>query len=130
MSQWLDNIATDTSEAPPLTKVLNAKPEQAIDACWDSDGKRINEQLEFSNPGQCNALFPTHTNPRIAAGAPVADDAIKCALRRPERGDYSIEFSDEQWQKLEATFPQGVCDYSQAGQGQVDIAGTFLRLPL
>ncbi len=130
MSHWLDKLIADTSEAPALTKVLNAKPEQAVDACWDVEGNRIDEQLEYSNPGQCNTLYPTHSNPRIAAGAPLADDAIKCALRAPERSDYSIAFSDAQWQQLLAVFPEGVCDYSQAGQGQVDIAGTFLKLPL
>ncbi len=130
MTQWLDNLVSDTSEAPALSRVLKAKPEQAVDACWDEQGMRIDEAFEFSSNGQCNTLYPPHSNPRIAAGAPLADDTIKCALRTPARSDYSVSFSDSQWQALLTTFDQGVCDYSQPGQGQVDIAGTFLKLPL
>jgi hypothetical protein len=32
--------------------------------------------------------------------------------------------------RLEAIFPNGVCDYSKPGVGQVPLRGTYLKLPL
>jgi len=130
MTQWLDNLTNDQSDSSIQTRIVNAKPAQAIDACWDPDGMRINEAIELSSEGACNTLYPPHSNPRFAAGASLADDAIKCALRTPLREDYAAAMDDTQWQQLLAAFPEGVCDYTQAGLGQVGIAGTFLRLPL
>ena len=130
MSQWLDALVADRTEAPVMTRILRTKPEQAVDACWDENGMRIDEALEFDVKGVCNTLYPPHSNPRIAAGAPLADDIIKCALRAPIRTDYPSSISDAQWQGLVSTFPQGVCDYSIPGQGQVETAGPYLKLPL
>lgn len=130
MTQWLDSLLADTSQEPLLTRIVNAKPAAAVDACWDPQGKRIEEPFEFMAPGLCNEFYPSHRNPRLAAGAPLEDDAIKCALQTPVKSQYSVTFTDEQWQNLLATFAQGVCDYSIAGPGQVPIGGTFLRLPL
>ena len=47
------------------------------------------------------------------------DDAVA-------RGIYEVEFSAEQRQRLEAIFPQGVCDYTVDGVGQVAPRGTWL----
>ena len=130
MREWLDRLTADHSDAPLLTRVANARPEVAVDACWDPSGQRIDEPFEFMGEGRCNALYPSHTNPRLAAGAPLVDDAIKCALRPPVQEDYGAAITAEQWQALLAAFPEGVCDYSMPGPGQVPPAGTFLRLPL
>ncbi len=130
MTQWLDTLHFDRSEAPIMTRIVNAKPAAAVDTCWNLDGVPIQENFEYLADGQCNSLYPSHRNPRLSAGAPLEDDAIKCALKTPDRQDYSISFSEEQWQQLRTTFSEGVCDYSQAGVGQVKLAGTYLRLPL
>ncbi len=37
-----------------------------------------------------------------------------------ERGDYGVQFTDAQWAELQATFPEGVCDFSKPGVGQQD----------
>lgn len=130
MTQWLDSLYADSSELPQMTRIVNAKPAAAVDACWDLQGKRIEERFEFMAPGQCNELYPSHRNPRLVAGAPLEDDAIKCALQIPDRKDYGIAFTDEQWRSLLETFAEGVCDYSMAGPGQVPLGGSFLRLPM
>jgi len=80
--------------------------------------------------GQCNTLYPIHTNPRLAAGAPLADDAIKCALKPLRREDYSVSFDAQQWETLQTVFAEGVCDYSAPGIAQEALAGTYLSLPL
>jgi len=130
MTQWLDKLHADISEAPLMTRIVNAKPAAAVDACWDPQGKRIEEDFEFMAPGQCNELYPSHRNPRLAAGAPLEDDAIKCALQSPNRAHYSVTFTEAEWQGLLETFTKGVCDYSMAGPGQIPLGETFLRLPL
>lgn len=130
MTQWLDSLHADTSAAPFMARIINAKPAAAVDACWDPQGNRIEETFEFMAPGLCNEFYPSHRNPRLAAGAPLEDDAIKCALQTPRRADYNVTFTDEQWLSLLATFTQGVCDYSIAGPGQVPLGGIFLRLPM
>jgi hypothetical protein len=43
---------------------------------------------------------------------------MKCALKPVDYDDYRVEFTAEEKQRLEAIFPQGVCDWSQPGQSQ------------
>ena len=130
MTQWLDTLLADTTQTPLRTRIVNAKPAAAVDACWDPQGNRIEEKFEFMAPGQCNELYPSHRNPRLVAGAPLEDDAIKCALQMPDRAHYGAAFTDEQWSSLLDTFAQGVCDYSIQGPGQVPLGSSFLRLPM
>ena len=130
MTAWLDALQSDPSEVAAIDKVVRAKPAAAVDACWDLQGNRIEEEFVFIGEGQCNTLYPSHTNPRLAAGAPLADDAIKCALKPLERSDYPADLSDTQWTQLQSVFAEGVCDYSKPGIDQEPLAGTYLHLPL
>ncbi len=138
MTEWLDVLRADQSEVAAIDKVVRAKPAAAVDACWDLQSQRIEEEFVFMNnalseglgQGQCNTLYPSHSNPRLAAGAPLADDAIKCALKPLDRSDYPADLSDAQWTQLQSVFAEGVCDYSKPGIGQEALAGTYLHLPL
>ncbi len=135
MTEWLDKLETESlqsnnPEAAIIDAIVRAKPAAAVDACWDPQGLRIEEEFVFMDNGQCNTLYPSHTNPRLAAGAPLADDAIKCALKPLARGDYPATLNDAQWTRLQAVFTEGVCDYSKPGASQEPLAGTYLHLPL
>lgn len=44
-----------------------------------------------------------------------------------DRTVYPVDFTDEEWGRLQAVFPDGVCDWSQPGVGQVPLEGTWLR---
>ncbi|MBE2316716.1 hypothetical protein DVA67_012085 [Solirubrobacter sp. CPCC 204708] len=66
----------------------------------------------------CNGTWTPYGNPRLAAGVPYTLDIVKCQLKPLARGDYAVPFTDEQWATLQATFPGGVCDYSQPGVRQ------------
>jgi transposase len=44
-----------------------------------------------------------------------------------DRTVYPVELTDEEWSRLQAVFPEGVCDGSQPGVGQVPLEGTWLR---
>lgn len=130
MSRWLDALAADTSTDRAIVKVLRAKPPRAVDACWDKDATRIDEPFTPVPASRCNAVFPFHLNPRLAAGVPLVDDILKCTTKPLNRGDYRVTFTDAEWQQMSRLFPNGVCDYSKPGVNQGAITGTYQRLPL
>jgi Tannase-like family of unknown function (DUF6351) len=130
MSEWLDSVVKDTSSRPAIEKVVRAKPARAVDACWDTSGTRINEEASFAGKNRCNELFPSHMNPRLVAGASLADDVLKCQLKPVAAGDYKVKLTANQMDRLRRIFPFGVCDYSKPGVNHVRLSGTYLRLPL
>jgi hypothetical protein len=130
MTSWLDALVADKSAAAPADKVRRAKPAAAVDACFDRDGTKIVEPATHEGSGRCTSLYPTHANPRLVAGAPVADDILKCQLKPVDRADYRVPMTPQELQQLREVFPGGVCDYSKPGVGQQAPAGTYLTLPL
>jgi hypothetical protein len=115
MSQWLNT---------------HAKPTAALDGCWTADGTRIDEPAKLDGPGRCNQLYPSHSTPRLTAGAPLTDDVMKCQLKPIDDQDYTVKFNADELQQLRQVFPVGVCDYSKPGVMQLPLAGTYLALPL
>jgi hypothetical protein len=111
MDRWLSEIEADTRSVPVKRKVLDNKPAEAVDACWIEGQKVISRS-------RCDEAYPHYALPRIAAGGPLANNIIKCSLKPLERADYNVEFTDEQWQRLQEAFPAGVCDYSRPGVAQ------------
>jgi hypothetical protein len=95
MDEWLTNIESDEGAASLREKIVRNKPEDLTES-----GSYIG------------------TDPRIAAGAPLSDDILKCELKPLDPGDFSVSFTDEQWTRLEAAFPDGVCDWSRPGVDQ------------
>jgi hypothetical protein len=130
MSKWLDALAKDTSSSPAIEKVVRAKPAAAVDGCWTAEGARIDEPLSLIGSGRCAALYPPHATPRLAAGASLADDVLKCQLKPIDAKDYGGKLNADEVQQLRQAFPGGVCDYSRPGVSQRPLAGTYLKLPL
>ena len=130
MSDWLDGIASDASGVHAIDVIVRHKPSSAVDGCWNDTGTRLNEPATFDGAGRCNELYPSHRNPRIAAGGPLADDVLKCQLKPITAADYDIALSSDDIKRLQMVFPLGVCDYTQPGMNQVPLEGTFLTLPL
>ena len=126
MSAWLDALAADPA---PLSadKLARLKPAPATDACWDLAGNRVADVPALAG-GTCNALYAKGVSPRIAAGAPVADDALKCQRKAIDPADYApLVLSDAERARLAAIFPGGVCDHNQPGVSQRPLGGTWLR---
>ena len=124
MDEWLTNLTKDTSSDPIMTKISRAKPADLVDSCWTPDGERIIEpQTPMS--GRCGALYPAFPGPRAVAGGPTANNILKCQLKPLEAGDYSVKFTNTQWQRLSAIFPNGVCDWTKAGVEQQAPSGTW-----
>jgi len=97
---------------------VRSKPADLVDACWTEQGEKIAEPAVYDGTGRCNQLYPPHADPRIVAGAPLANDVLKCTLKPLRAGDYRQPLSEDQFRRLRAVFPGGVCDYSQPGVEQ------------
>ncbi|WP_111657978.1 DUF6351 family protein [Isoalcanivorax indicus] len=125
IDEWMTNIR----ENPELSVAEN-KPAAAVDSCFDNHGQLIaadetvwNGILDGEAEGACTATFPIYTTSRIVAGAPIQGDFFKCALKPVQTaladgtyGDWAP--SAEEITRLEAIFPDGVCDYSQLDVGR------------
>jgi hypothetical protein len=127
MNQWLDNMAADPG-ALNTDKVVRNKPPGAVDACWDTAGRKTEEVATFNGPGVCNTMYPVHSEPRLQAGAPLSNDIIKCQLKPINIGDYApATFTAAQQTRLRSVFPTGVCDWSKPGVEQVSMKGSYQR---
>ena len=117
--QWMVAYTSDTSTDPQIVKVLRAKPQTAVEGCWDNSTPRnfFAEALIFSSqPGtQCSTLWPVYSNTLKEAGGPLAGNALKCQLKPIDTRDYAVNFSAAQLARLAAIYPTGVCDYSKPG---------------
>ena len=96
MDNWLARIKADAEPGTAAQRVVRNKPPQAV--------------VSGSFRG---------TNPRVAAGAPLRDDVLKCRLKPLRRRDYrGVSFTSEEWGRLRQAFPAGVCDWTRRGVGQ------------
>ena len=125
MDQWLTNL-----RANPQAGIAGNKPAQAVDACFDLQGKPIARGadvwsgiLDTRPAGACTAQFPLHGTSRTVAGAPIHGAMYRCALQSVEQavaaGSYgSWTPTAEQLVTLKQIFPSGVCDYGKPDQGR------------
>ena len=119
VSRWLTAVKADSSNRSLRAKVIANRPGDVVDACWTTAGVKIVEPQTLNGPGQCNVLFPVGLSPELVAGSPINADIIKCQLKPIDMNDYKGSFSTQQRAKLQAIFPDGVCDWSKKGVKQV-----------
>lgn len=89
--------------------------------------------------GPCTLALPVTQTPRMVAGMPLTDDVIKCQLKPVSAADYTPALSEAQLAQVRAIFPEGVCDYSKPGIGELpagersliwaSVGGTTLQAP-
>jgi hypothetical protein len=127
--EWQANLAADTSDAPYPVKVIRNKPASLKNQCWDASGVVRDHPFNPDDPGVCNTLFPVHADPRVVAGGPRSGDILKCRLKPASFADYSVTFSAAEQARLEAIFPQGVCDWSRPGVQQRALKDSWLAFP-
>lgn len=111
MNRWLTAIEADKSTTPIEVKVVRHKPAGAVNSCYIGTVK----VTDFS---QCRLLLPYYGTPRIAAGGPLSNHYLKCQLKPLRLADYNVTFTDDQWTRLKAAFPKGVCDWRRAAVGE------------
>jgi len=74
---------------------------------------------------RCAQLFPIASDARLVAGSPLANDVLKCTLKPVDLNNYAMNLLGEQLDALEEIFPEGVCDWTRPGVGQVPLGGTW-----
>jgi hypothetical protein len=62
--------------------------------------------------------WPVYRDTRVAAGEGDASDIMKCQLKPLAAADYAVSFTAEQWARLQAALPNGVCNYAVPGIAQ------------
>ncbi|WP_232832191.1 DUF6351 family protein [Nocardiopsis sp. FIRDI 009] len=117
---------------PVADRVRAARPEWLTDSCWVGEAPRrrvVGEQLPLGagSGDTCAQVYPVHSSPRMVAGAPLASDVIRCRLVPFDAKAHPAEFTGEQARRAARVFAEGVCDWSAPGEGQQDLAGTWLR---
>lgn len=108
LDRWLAAVEADGREVPLPQKIVEDRPADVVERCTDGAGTDVPAAL-------CDAVVIAYSSPRIEAGMPPTDDVVKCALQPMDRGSYPVTFTDDQWARLVATFPDGVCDYARPG---------------
>src|SRR2546427_6365825 len=128
MDTWLSNLNVSApketlNSVRTQAQVIAAKPtaesDHAFDLCF------LTGDVTFSNwvtdMALCDAdpRLMKHASPRQVAGGPLAENILKCELKPLNSADYApVLFSSAQLARLQATFPDGVCDWSEKGVGQ------------
>ena len=119
IDRWLAAVEADRSRLPLAEKVVRNRPGDIQDRCSQVPGV---EQVAVPGVGAVCELDQAQTRygtPRTVAGESIATDTNKCRLKALRRSDYyPVEFTDEQWARLEGAFPDGVCDWSGPGVDQ------------
>jgi len=127
MDEWLSNIERDTSDLQIEEKVRANKPAHATDLCMIAPNTNVG-----LGTNECPVKY--EGSPRQVAGGPLAENVMKCQLKPLAfiDPDYDgIVFTTDQKARLAAVFPDGVCDWSKPGVGQVAADGwtTFAAGP-
>jgi len=123
MDEWMGRLL-----ANPELSAAEARPEAAVDACFDARGDLIyagadawSGVLDDAVAGPCLERFELYSTSRRVAGAPITGIIYKCHLQSVEAAVARGLYGD--WQpgnndiaRLKEIFPTGVCDYTQ-GEG-------------
>jgi len=130
MDRWITAIKADTRHVAQIEKVVQNKPADLQEGCYSRDATPVftaeTQVREQQRPTPCNQLYPTNSFPREVAGADIAADIIKCRLKPVSRNDYAVTLTGAQWDRLNAIFPGGVCDWSKRGVEQQDLEDTWI----
>jgi hypothetical protein len=126
MTQWLDAMVADPTPLSPA-KVVKHKPAGLTDGWWGEDKSFRAERAGWDPGAPFNKAFPLHLEPRLVAGAPIANDIMKCQLKPVDMADYKVAFTAAQQARLKQVFPEGVCDWGKPGVGYSTIKATYQR---
>lgn len=109
MDKWLTAIEHDTSAKSLEQKVRDDKPNDPL----------ARDRCDLPTAESCNTVMSPYGSVRMGAGDSSASDVMKCQLKPLVASDFTpIQFTAAQWTALQATFPNGVCDYTRPGVGQ------------
>ena len=120
LDEWLTALRADRHGGAMADVLGRTRPSAAADNCLVAGAtKPVGGTGIYDRKGPCRDHYPIDGDPRTVAGEPRSDQVLKCALKAIDRSDYDADLSPEQFNRLLATFPQGVCDWSGPSQGEV-----------
>lgn len=102
------------------------RPDGVADDCLVESDRIVGDDV-FADGEPCAEAYPYHGDPRTAAGQSLSNDVIKCTTVPVDAAGYGVDFTEAQEGRLAEVFPEGVCDYTVPGIGQVELSGTWLR---
>jgi hypothetical protein len=111
LDRWLARVDSDHRGVSFARKIREDRPGSVTARCTDGVGTDLPQEV-------CDQTVAAYGTPRIGAGGPLADDTLQCQMKPLRRDDYDVTFTDHQWARLVATFPNGVCDYAKPGVRQ------------
>jgi hypothetical protein len=125
MDRWLTAIEADQSAASIEQKVIANRPADVRDGCYAAAAATtiadLGSELSLSDPSCPAATTLLAKSPRVVADGPLGEDIFKCQLKplSATSADYGgAVFSAGQVTRLQAVFPDGVCDWTKPGVGQ------------
>ena len=135
LDKWLDNLdaakakasAAPTTDAAWQSLLADTRPQDLTDNCVTPDGQKLASDDVYDTDNACTKAFPVHGDPRRAAAESLKNDIIKCQLVPVDASSYGVALTADQGKRLATVFPDGVCDWSKPGVGQVKLSGTWLN---
>jgi hypothetical protein len=119
MDAWLSAIEADHSDKSLAQKVRDNKPANAFDFCYLSTDTTFSTKVTDFNVCNADPVLAIFSSPRQVAGGPLEENILKCRLKELDPADYPANtFSPTQWTRLQAVFPDGVCDWDKRGVRQ------------
>jgi uncharacterized tannase-like protein DUF6351 len=120
MDRWVAGIRGDTSDATIEEKIAAHKPADAFDFCYLTSDTTFSTKVTDFALCDTDPFLKRHASPRQVAGGPLTENILKCQLKPLDPADYlPAVLSASQLDRLRAVFPDGVCDWSKPGAGQV-----------
>ncbi|MET0165924.1 MAG: DUF6351 family protein, partial [Vicinamibacterales bacterium] len=131
MDRWLANIEADTSAIPYEQKVINNRPADVNDACFNNSGATDADLLLDvgldSDACLVGAITKDMKSPRVVSGGPLAENVFKCQIKPLNLSDPDYRgtaFTPNQAARLAVVFPNGVCDWTKPGVAQTNAVPT------
>jgi hypothetical protein len=109
--KWLAAVEADGRAVPLAQKVREDRPADVTHRCTNGNGTDVPAAV-------CDAVVQAYGSPRTGAGAPIADDTMKCQTKPLDPADYGpvgALFTEADLSALRAVYPDGVCDYTKPG---------------
>ena len=124
LDNWLTAARADTAGGicQPIAWRETDRPTQSTVASRPTVRPSSGDGI-YDAQNDCTAAYPVASDARRVAGSPLRHDVLKCQTKAIDASVFTRTVTDQQLDQLRAVFPDGVCDWSQPGVGQVPLAG-------
>jgi hypothetical protein len=124
MDTWLSNLLVSApkdwiNDVRSQPEVIAAKPAGLLDLCYLTGDPGFVTPITDMALCDADPRLMKHASPRQVAGGALTENILKCSLKAIDVADYlPATLTAEQLARLQAAFPDGVCDWSRPGIGQ------------